>query len=230
MNEERRDLLLEFAQKLGYEFKDIKLLNLALTHCSVSLAHNERLEFLGDAVLSLVMAEEFYKRFPDAREGDMSRMRSSLVKGETLTQVAKEFNLNEYLRLGSKDLEQRVMRHSAILEDAVEAVVGAVFLDSDFYEAKRVVLQIFADRIGKISLEDSPQDPKSALQEFLQRRGFKLPRYRIEKTEGAEHNQMFHVICRIEEFKMETFGKGRNRKSAEQDAAAAALQTFGGIL
>jgi len=217
------------SQKLGYEFTKLELLYLALSHRSVDGPHNERLEFLGDAVLSLSIAEALYQKFPEAKEGELSRLRSSLVKGETLSAMAIEFNLGDYLRLGSGELKSGGFRRNSILEDAIEAIIGAIYLDSDFITARAVVLSWFKSRIQNLSLADSLRDSKSRLQEYLQAKGLHLPVYELVKTEGPDHNQVFTVRCNIKDLELSAEAQGSNRRQAEQDSARAVIDLIGNV-
>lgn len=216
-------LLNQLSEKLGYQFNDPDLLFLALSHRSIDGPHNERLEFLGDAVLSLSIAEALYQKFPTANEGELSRLRSSLVKGETLAVVAQEFELGNYLRLGSGELKSGGYRRNSILEDAIEAIIGAVYLDSDFLTARALVLSWFKSRIDKLSLTDSLRDSKSRLQEYLQSKGLNLPVYELVKTEGPDHAQVFTVCCKVIDLNLSAQATGHNRRQAEQDSAKAVL-------
>jgi len=227
VNIERYELLSNFCDRIGYQFRDFDLLNTSLTHSSVDTEHNERLEFLGDAVLGLVIGETLYDQFPAAKEGDLSRLRSNLVKGETLSVVAREFELYHYLQVGGSDLKTSIQHHHSLLEDAVEAVIGAIYLDSDFECARKVVLRWFENRLESISLDENSRDPKSRLQEYVQANSLGLPQYRIVRRQGSEHNQTFFVQCRILSLNIEAEGTGRNRKSAEQEAAKEILQMIG---
>jgi ribonuclease-3 len=211
--------LAQLCDKLGYSFKNLDLLALALSHRSVDGPHNERLEFLGDAVLGLSIAETLYQKFPQANEGELSRLRSSLVKGETLSALALELNLGDYLRLGSGELKSGGFRRNSILEDAVEAIIGAIYLDSDFVSAKAVVLEWFKSRIQVLNLSDSLRDSKSRLQEYLQAKGQRLPVYELIKAEGPDHAQMFTVACHVKDLDLSAEAKGISRRQAEQDAA-----------
>ena len=209
-----------FAQRLGYTFRNPELLRLALTHRSVLTGeHNERLEYLGDSVLNFIIAEALYQQFPQAKEGQLSRLRASLVKGETVAAIAHDFGLGEHLILGIGELKNGGHRRESILENALEALIGAIYLDSDFATCRAVVLQWFTERLVTLSLKDNVRDPKSRLQEYLQGKGLALPVYQITRTEGQEHEQIFWVRCSVAALKIEEEAKGLSRKAAEQQAA-----------
>ena len=210
--------------KVGYEFKDSSLCELALTHRSCGKRNNERLEFLGDSILNFVIAEDLYARFPQAREGELSRLRAGQVKGETLAEIARELNFGDYLRLGSGELKSGGFRRDSILADSVEAVIGAVYLDSDMETARALVLGWYKERLEKINLKKSQKDSKTRLQEFLQSRRQPLPNYELVKVEGEAHEQTFYILCHVEMLPKATKGKGSSRREAEQEAARAAIE------
>jgi len=210
--------------KVGYEFKDSSLCELALTHRSCGKRNNERLEFLGDSILNFVIAEDLYARFPQAREGELSRLRAGQVKGETLAEIARELNFGDYLRLGSGELKSGGFRRDSILADSVEAVIGAVYLDSDMETARALVLGWYKERLEKINLKKSQKDSKTRLQEFLQSRRQPLPNYELVKVEGEAHEQTFYILCHVEMLPKATKGKGSSRRQAEQEAARAAIE------
>ncbi|WP_033927533.1 ribonuclease III, partial [Vibrio cholerae] len=185
----------KLTSKLGYTFKETELLNLALTHRSANGKHNERLEFLGDSILSFVIADELYRRFPKVNEGDMSRMRATLVRGNTLAELGREFDLGDYLKLGPGELKSGGFRRDSILADAVEAIIGAIYLDSDLETARSIVLEWYHGRLEEIKPGASQKDPKTRLQEFLQGRRKPLPVYTVTNIKGEAHNQEFTVAC-----------------------------------
>lgn len=178
---------------LGYKFSNADLLHQALTHRSFGATHNERLEFLGDSILNLVIAEALYEKFPAAKEGDLSRLRASLVKGDTLAEVARDFALGEHLRLGEGELRSGGQTRSSILADAVEAIIGAIFLDAGFAQARAIVRTWFQVRMNNMSLAIEEKDPKTLLQELLQGRKKQLPVYEVIDVEGESHAQVFTV-------------------------------------
>ena len=210
---------------IHYQFKDEKLLNTALTHRSYSKNHNnERLEFLGDSILGLVMAEHLFIRADQAAEGELSRLRASLVKEEALATVARDINLGEFLNLGSGELKSGGFRRASILSDAMEALFGAIYLDAGFEQCKKTILFLYGEYLVTLPSQKQLKDPKTALQEFLQGNKLPLPAYEVVKTEGKSHDQTFTVACQLEELDIVTKGKGTSRKKAEQMAAASALK------
>jgi len=208
---------------LGYRFRQPALLETALTHRSASRRNNERLEFLGDAILGFVISETLYQRFPEAAEGQLSRMRASLVKGETLAGIARELGLGDYLILGSGELKSGGYRRDSTLADAFEAVIGAIYQDSGLSAAREFVLHHLGGRIDQLDPRGILKDPKTRLQEYLQARGQKLPRYEVTAIHGKTHDQMFEVACHVVGLDEPTRGRGSNRRKAEQAAAEAAL-------
>jgi len=212
---------------LGYRFQDDGLLELALTHRSASGGNNERLEFLGDAVLGLVTAEALYAAHPGADEGTLSRLRARLVRRETLEEVARELALGELVRLGSGELRSGGHRRGSILANSLEAVFGAVFLDGGWPATRKVVLKVLSTRLAALDTGDDLRDPKTRLQEFLQGRGFALPTYAVERVSGSGHAQYFAVVCRLETPGIEVHGEGASRRAAEQQAAEEALRVLG---
>ena len=215
--------LTRLSKKLGYTFNNKDLLLQALTHRSAKGIHNERLEFLGDSILGFVIAEVLYQQFPSHDEGDLTRMRSSLVRGVTLAEIGRGFNLGEYLILGPGELKSGGHRRDSILEDAVEAIIGAVYLDSDNDTAKSLVLSWFAERLENIKPGNEQKDPKTRLQEYLQARKIALPLYEVIHTSGQSHNQQFTVRCTTDVINTEVITKGTSRRKAEQAAAQQVL-------
>jgi ribonuclease-3 len=209
---------------LGYEFSDPQLLTLALTHRSARGVNNERLEFLGDSIINHIIAEALYHQFPRSREGDMSRMRASLVNGDTLAEVARELQLGDYLQLGPGERKSGGHRRSSILADALEAVVGAILLDSDVERCRRCVLCWFGPRLQSLTSGIADKDAKTRLQEHLQGRGNALPQYELLGVLGEDHDQQFRVACRLLQPALIVEGSGSSRRKAEQAAASVALQ------
>jgi ribonuclease-3 len=209
---------------LDYQFNDVRLLELSLTHRSVAGANNERLEFLGDAVLDFVISEVVFRAHPLAPEGDLSRLRSSLVKDTTLAEIAAGLGLGEYLILGSGERKTGGHRRDSILADALEAIFGAVYLDAGFEAAARIIERTFGERLQNFPSADALRDPKTRLQEWLQARQMGLPDYELEEVTGAAHRQRFTVICSVESFDVTTKGSGTTRRYAEQQAAATMLE------
>ncbi|MFP8965579.1 ribonuclease III [Pokkaliibacter sp. CJK22405] len=216
-------------RRLGYEFKDPTLAELAVTHRSCGNRNNERLEFLGDSILNCVIAEALYHHFPEAREGQLSRLRARLVKGVTLAEIAREFELGDHLHLGIGELKSGGFRRESILADAMEALIGAIFMDSDMDTAKARVLAWYASRIDKLDLNDTQKDPKTRLQELLQSQGASLPAYDTTQIEGEAHAQIFTVSCTIDLLDVPTLGTGSSRRIAEQAAAQNALERLGNL-
>ena len=209
---------------LGYQFKQQDNLVMALTHRSASSKHNERLEFLGDAVLGMIIAERLYKLFPNVPEGNLTRLRSSIVKGDTLAELAREFELGDYLILGSGELKSGGFRRSSILADAVEAIIGAIYLESGIEVVEPLILNWFDERIKKLDPNEHPKDDKTRLQEYLQGRKLPLPSYTVTDIKGKSHDQDFVVECQVPKLKEVVIGKGKSRRKAEQQAARVALE------
>jgi len=208
-----------FALRIGYRFNDPELLRRALTHRSFGAAHNERLEFLGDSVVNCAVALELYQKFPRLAEGELSRLRASLVNQQFLAAIAQRLDLGEQLQLGEGELRSGGARRPSILADAVEAVIGAVFLDGGFTAARTVVLAIFGIELGTIDPATAGKDPKTLLQEYLQARKIALPQYVVVATRGEAHEQQFQVECLIPELGVRSQGEGSSRRGAEQEAA-----------
>jgi ribonuclease-3 len=216
-------------RKLGYQFNNAQLLDLALTHRSAAGLHNERLEFLGDSILSFVIADDLYHRFPKVNEGDMSRMRATLVRGNTLAELGREFVLGDYLKLGPGELKSGGFRRDSILADAVEAIIGAIYLDSDIEKARQIILGWYQTRLDSIQPGLSQKDPKTRLQEVLQGRRKPLPVYSVTKIKGEAHNQEFTVSCEVAGIGTPVVGKGTSRRKAEQAAAEQALEQLSNV-
>jgi len=206
-------------QKINYQFKDIALLKLALTHRSMGKNNNERLEFLGDSILGLVISRELYKRFDHVDEGKLSRLRSHLVRGQTLAQIAGELELSDILILGPGELKSGGFRRESIQADAVEAIFGAVLLDSGFETINTVILDLYCDLLNDINPNDSLKDPKTQLQEYLQKRSNVLPKYELVKTVGKDHNAVFTVNCSLQDQAMQVEQDAKSIKRAEQSCA-----------
>jgi len=213
-------------RRLGYRFRDGELLDNALTHRSAGSHNNERLEFLGDAILSFVISAELYRRFPEADEGALSRLRATLVKGDTLAALARSLSLGDYLNLGSGELKSGGFRRDSILADALEAIFGAAFLDSDIGEARTLILGMFDEMLAEATPAGNLKDPKTRLQEWLQARRQPLPTYTVLSMEGEQHDQTFVVSCSVDGLPEPVIGSARSRRKAEQAAATLALQTL----
>ncbi|MFN2164638.1 MAG: ribonuclease III, partial [Anaerolineae bacterium] len=203
---------------LGYRFSDTGLLERALTHRSAGGRHNERLEYLGDAALGFVVAEALYRSVPEADEGDLSRLRASLVNRPALAVMARELGLPDRLRLGSGELKSGGFRRESILADALEAVLGAVYLDGGFSAVRRCVLALYGKRLEQLPGPEALKDAKTRLQEALQAEGRSLPSYEVEAVEGEAHRRRFTVACRVEGEESPAIGRGRSRRAAEQSA------------
>lgn len=210
-------------RKLNYNFKNIELLQAALSHRSIRGQNNERLEFLGDSLLNFIIAEALYRNFPTAKEGDLSRLRAYLVKGETLAEIAQEFELGSFLRLGPGELKSGGFLRKSILADALEAIIGAIFLDSNFEMCQQKVLLWFSTRTQETHLS-LQKDPKTRLQEYLQSKRLPLPHYQILAVEGEAHAQIFHIECKVAGLEYVTTSVGENRRKAEQLAAEKYLE------
>ena len=213
-------------KNISYQFKNIGLLKQALTHRSVGKNNNERLEFLGDSILGCIISGELYQLFPSINEGQLSRLRSNLVKGQTLAKIAKVINLSETLVLGQGELKSGGFRRESIQADAFEAVLGAIFLDSDYLTVRSVVLKLYKDLLNDTSPEDSLKDFKTKLQELLQKKGLSLPQYELIKTKGQDHDAIFYVRCIISEYDLEVEREAKSIKRAEQACAESLLERF----
>lgn len=210
--------------KIGYEFNQIDLLKQALTHRSAANKHNERLEYLGDSILNFTIAESLFHRFPKCNEGELSRMRSSLVREPTLAILARQFELGDYLKLGPGELKSGGFRRESILSDGVEAIIGAILLDSDLITVRNIVRQWYKTLLNDIKPGENQKDPKTRLQEYLQGRGLPLPSYSVIDIQGADHRQTFKVECHIKNLNKTFMGIGSSRRKAEQNAAQQILQ------
>ena len=219
------DSLLAFT---GYKFKRGELLEQALTHRSHSRsANNERLEFLGDSVLNLIISNFIYRRFETASEGRLSRIRASLVKQDTLARVARDIGLGDHILLGGGELKSGGFRRASILSDALEALIAAIYLDSDYAQAEKTVLHLFDDLLQAVDVGNSLKDAKTQLQEYLQGRQKSLPHYKVIQTNGKSHDQVFTVRCELTDLGLESDGSGSSRKKAEQQAAHNLLHKLG---
>lgn len=213
-------------RRLGYQFNDTSLCELALTHRSCGKRNNERLEFLGDSIVNFVIADDLYARFPTAKEGQLSRLRAQMVKGQTLAEIARELELGDFLRLGSGELKSGGFRRESILADALESLIGAIYLDSDLENVRGFILGWFETRLAALDIDEALKDSKTRLQEYLQSKRLPLPEYLLTKVEGEAHAQTFYISCKIEELAEPTYGVGNSRRQAEQEAAREALQAI----
>ena len=211
-------------KRLGYIFRQPQLLQRALTHRSYAPEHNERLEFLGDSVLGCAIANYLYGSYPLLSEGELSRLRSNLIREDTLAMLAQQLDLGSYLRLGEGELKSGGFRRPSILADAMEALFGAVLLDGGFAAAEKVVLGLFVPYLDKVDVQTLGKDAKTLLQEYLQGKRIPLPTYSVVATQGQAHEQSFEVECAIPSLKISTRGAGSSRRNAEQQAAQAACQ------
>lgn len=207
------------AERLGVEFSDPRLLSRALTHRSHGGANNERLEYLGDAVLSFVVAEMLFRRYPDASEGELSRYRASLVSGEALAAIAGQLGLGEQLRLGDGEMKSGGQRRATILADALEAVFGAIYVDQGLGGARRVAERLFHRLLAELPSAAELKDPKTRLQEWLQGRGQAPPTYSVLEVSGEAHEQRFRVRCEVPGLAIAAVADGSSRRRAEQEAA-----------
>ena len=211
------------ANRLPYSFVNDSLLTQALTHRSFSAQNNERLEFLGDGALNFIIAQQLFQRFQALAEGDLSRLRAQLVKEATLCEIAQSLDVGAALKLGEGELKSGGWRRPSILADALEALVGAVYLDGGYAEAEAMVIALFADKLATIDPNVIDKDPKSLLQEHLQGQKLAVPEYKVTQLAGEAHAQLFMVECYIEKLNIRTAGEGTSRRIAEQQAANYAL-------
>lgn len=211
-------------RRITYSFKDFSLLELAMTHRSVSgFKNNERLEFLGDSIINFIIAEELYRSYPQLKEGKLSRLRAQLVRGETLAELSRKYQLGDCLILGSGELKSGGFRRDSILADAFEALIGAIYLDSGLDKCQSLVLGWYSDLLANLLIDEPQKDPKTLLQEYLQAHKKALPIYKVSSMDGAAHEQVFTVECLVEGVEKPTLGTGSSRRQAEQEAAAEAL-------
>src|SRR6476661_3424909 len=213
-------------QRIGYRFSDARLLNRALTHRSYGADHNERLEFLGDAVLSLVISSLLFERFGGSDEGDLTRVRAHLVREDSLHRMALQLGLPDLLRLGEGEARGGGAQRASILADALEALIGATFLDGGFEAARGLVQRLFGEIIETTDLASWSKDAKTELQEWLQARRLQVPSYRISATRGQAHAQTFEVECSVPALNLTESGEGRSRRTAEQEAARRMLDSL----
>jgi ribonuclease-3 len=218
------DGLIQLQARLKHSFADVTLLQRALTHRSFSADHNERLEFLGDAVLNLAVAHLLFTQLSDLPEGDLSRVRANLVKQETLHQLALGLDVASVLRLGEGEMRSGGQKRPSILADTLEALIGAVYLDAGYLAAQNLVQVLFENVEINPQMQAAEKDPKTELQELLQGRKLQLPQYSVVATSGAAHRQIFDVACDIPELSLSQHGSGPSRRAGEQAAAAAMLE------
>lgn len=218
----------ELCKKLDLKFHKPERFVLALTHRSVGAKNNERLEFLGDSILGFVIAEALFEKFPKASEGVLSRLRASLVNQESLAELARKHDLGDYLILGSGELKSGGYRRSSILSDALEAIMGAIVIDQGKKACKAWILDLFAQRLKEVTLDNWEKDPKTRLQEYLQARQMDIPQYILISQEGLPHEQTFNVECSVPLSDKTFIGTGVSRKKAEQHAAELMLEQIDG--
>ncbi|HHT7858715.1 ribonuclease III [Pasteurella multocida] len=211
-------------RQIGYQFNQPALLKQALTHRSAAVKHNERLEFLGDAILNFTIAEALYHQFPKCNEGELSRMRATLVREPTLASLARQFELGDYLSLGPGELKSGGFRRESILADCVEAIIGAISLDSDLATTTKIVQHWYQAQLKQIQPGDNQKDPKTRLQEYLQGKRLPLPTYNVVEIKGEAHCQTFTVECYVKNIDRTFMGSGASRRKAEQAAAEKILQ------
>ena len=224
LDAERESKLLRLAGKLGYQFNDLNMLQRALTHRSVGARNNERLEFLGDSLVNFMVADALFHQFSKLAEGDMSRIRAHLVKGDTLAIIGKEYQLSEYLVLGPGELKSGGFRRESIIADAVEAIIAAVYEDGGLQACHDLVMRFYEKRLQELDPKKMGKDPKTRLQEFLQSRNESLPEYSIISVNGAAHAQEFTVSCFVSLLNTKFEAIDSSRRKAEQKAAEIALQ------
>lgn len=213
----------DLSRSLGYAFESSMLLRQALTHRSVPQHNNERLEFLGDSLINFFAAQWVYQLFPHATEGELSRFRTRLVRGETLAEVAREINLGPYLQLGMGEMRTGGADRTSILADALEAVIAAIFLDGGLETCQQTVARWFESRLHSLQHEKPEKDPKTQLQEYLQSKALGLPTYEVIDIRGKDHEQVFTVACYLMDSPYRTQAEGSSRRRAEQSAALALL-------
>ncbi len=215
----------ELVQKvIQYTFNDVNLLKQALTHRSANHKHNERLEFLGDAILGSVIATALYQKFPKANEGQLSRLRSFLVKEKALADLANELEFSQFVILGSGELKSGGFRRASILSDVFEAIIGAVILDSNYQKAEEYILTLYKSKLSSITLNMADKDPKTKLQEWLQARNYAIPNYEVVKEAGKDHAKTYWVNCKLDYQNISVEGSGNSRRNAEQDAACQTMK------
>jgi len=226
MDKERQASL---SRIIYYTFQDASLMMMALTHRSFNAQHNERLEFLGDSILSFLIAQELYQRFPKIDEGDLSRLRAQLVKESSLSSIATSMGLGDFIQLGEGELKSAGWRRPSILADTLEAMIGAIYLDAGIEPAHQFVLRFFEKQLNEIDPKLIQKDAKTLLQELLQSQKSDLPIYTVVSIEGEAHSQSFTIECTIKKFNIKTQGIGQSRRIAEQEAASKAYQLMLGI-
>lgn len=227
MTQERQNQLLKLAKTLGYEYQDINFLQHALTHRSMGATNNERLEFLGDSLVNFMIADALFHQFNKLPEGDMSRVRAHLVKGDTLAIIGREYNISDYLVLGPGELKSGGYRRDSIIADAVEAIIASVYEDGGLDACRDLVSRFYAKRLAELDPKKVGKDPKTRLQEYLQSQNEQLPEYSIISVNGAAHAQEFTVSCFVGKLNSKFEAVASSRRKAEQKAAETALEALG---
>ena len=226
LTKERVTKLEQLASKLGYQYHDIGYLQLALTHRSMGSKNNERLEFLGDSLVNFMVADALFHQFGKLPEGDMSRVRAHLVKGDTLAVIGREYELSDYLVLGPGELKSGGYRRDSIIADAVEAIIASVYEDGGLEPCRALVMRFYAQRLADLDPKKVGKDPKTRLQEYLQSHNEALPEYTIISVNGAAHAQEFTVSCYVSKLNRKFEAVASSRRKAEQKAAETALQVL----
>jgi ribonuclease-3 len=221
-----REPLTRLQSIINYEFSDIHLLDIATTHRSVSDRNNERLEFLGDSILGFVIADQLFHKFPTADEGQLSRLRASLVKKEMLSKLGRELSLGKFIKLGQGELKSGGHSRDSILADTVEAIIAAIYLDNGYQKAREFILELYQAQLEQVSLVKGQKDPKTRLQELLQSRKLDLPVYELLEASGPQHKQRFVVSCQLDSLGVSKTGTGTSKRKAEQDAAMQVLEVY----
>lgn len=216
--------LTTLSKQIGYDFADAALLEQALTHRSRNKKNYERLEFLGDSILSFAVSRWLYGQFPSVGEGMLSRMRANIVCKESLAKVARALNIGDFLRLGEGEMKSDGFNRDSILSDAVEGIIGAIYIDSNLENSIAFIDTFFSDHLSELQADTIYKDSKSQLQEHLQKRGFNLPVYTVVETTGEPHDQHFKICCDLSDLERQFYAEGNSRKVAEQKAAKLALQ------
>lgn len=211
-------------EELGYQFKDKSLLDVALTHRSAGNNNNERLEYLGDSLLGFIIAEALFRLHPDAAEGELTRLRATLVKGDTLAGLARKLDLGKYIRLGPGERKSGGWRRRSILANTMEALIGAIYLDAGMQACRKYVLELYDEILQTVSPSTLIKDPKTRLQEFLQSRQLNLPVYTVIGEEGQAHARVFTVECSVPDLSVSVQASGRSKRIAEQNAAQLAIE------
>ena len=215
--------LIELSEKIGYSFKDITLLQLALTHRSANPIHNERLEFIGDGLVNLIVGESLYLSHPNEPEGELSRWRASLVQRETLAEIGSQWELKKYVLVGPGEQKTGGHERPSTLANTVEAIFGAIYFDAGFEVTKTIILKTYGPRLANLSIQNIQKDAKTLLQEWLQGKQYQLPKYQLIAVKGKDHNATFKIECRLQELQLSGFGEGSNKRKAEQAAAQSIL-------